>query len=714
MDLAVQTKSTEMVNELRKRGLSAQDQAAEALIPLPGGIEEAKALLERVEAPRPTHQKIEQSKHDHSKKFREILKQGDYNLFSKFEEVGGDLLAYGGYRLDTGLHALVERGHVELLEEFAEKTARLDEKKNMETEDNPGTLLSHACEQPLPRLEIIKVLVEKGKVNVNHISDRYGYTYKGEKATALHLLAAGSRFWNIEALEYLLDHGADIEARNRNGDTPLMAAVGSDYPNGFWKEKTMRVLLDRGANPNALNKNLQTCLNMADGAIVVRLLLHHGADITIGKIPPLTSAVVAMDTDAAKLLLEAGADPNTGDPLYQATKHIDTEENDDPFLGQQQTDMISLLLEYGANPFAPQDDNFPVLQTTIEEHGVLDQFLELFNFPVELSGHGGRTPLISSCYPTLIPPPPFYEYNKPKPKPVCTPTAALVLIRKGANVNAKDDQGRTALHWICTMQDELDERHRSVVKALVETSPDLVHQQDNEGFKPLHLAVAGSHTHVWIIHYLISCGCNPNEPDPAGNTILHYLAPQLLGEKTKALATAERFKHFLSLEVPIDHLNNLGETPLFRFMCKSWNGTTKVGESHPTYAIANDITHAKALPIFLGAGADLQVRNSQGEGLLHVTAKRWRKKEYIEGDQKADMLGIFKELMAKGLDPRAEDAKCRTAIDVAVASLNSFLVDLFGQKERKMGEKKEVVVTDTESDGDGSDDPDVESDEEWW
>lgn len=57
------------------------------------------------------------------------------------------------------------------------------------------------------------------------------------------------------------------------------------------------------------------------------------------------------------------------------------------------------------------------------------------------------------------------------------------------------------------------------------------------------------------------------------------------------------------------------------------------------------------------------------------------------------MLGIFKELMARGVDPRAEDEKCRTAIDVAVASGNAFLVKLFAVKG-VLG--TEVVVDDTE------------------
>ncbi|KAH8595467.1 ankyrin repeat-containing domain protein [Bisporella sp. PMI_857] len=702
MDVAVWAKCTELVNELRNRGLPAKDSAAEALIPQPGGMKEAKALLGRVDPPsrgaRHTSEDGRPSKKQHLVKFEEILKQRDYNLFDEFVKLGGDLLALGGEgRPFTGLHALVAWGHAGLLETYFEEAARVDDQEWMQEEQNPGTLLCHACVQALPRLDVIKVLVEKVKVDVNRISNRYGYIYK---ATALHWLAVGAHFWNIEAIGYLLDHGADVEARNARGETPLIVAVGSEHPNGFWKEEIMRVLLERGANPNALRDDGKTCLNMSDDASVTRLLLKHGADISVGKILPLTSAVEAMDVDAARLLLEAGADPNKDLPLYKAARPNDKKEVD-PLWGQAQRKMILLLLKHGSNPFAPDDDGSSTLQKVIEEHGILDVFWELPNFPVELRGEGGRTPLISACYPITTPAPPYYHFDKPKPKRVSIPNAALTLIEKGADVTAKDNLGRTAFHWICTLPEELDEVHQNLVTTIINRSPGLIHERDSQGFKPFHIAAANSYTHIWITDYLISCGFDPKEPDPAGMNILHYLAPQLLGEKTKALAAAEHFKHAISLGLPVNHRNDLGETPIFRFIATSWKGTFgPSGSSYPTYAIENDISHVKALPIFLEAEADLQTRNAQEENLLHATAKRWRGNIYVEGDQQKDMLDIFKELIARGLDARAEDAKFRTAIDVAVASSNSFLVDLFGVKER--GVVKKIEVSDAEDEEEGS------------
>ncbi|KAH7333115.1 putative ankyrin repeat protein, partial [Rhexocercosporidium sp. MPI-PUGE-AT-0058] len=676
MDLAVEGNCIELVNELRDRGFSAKRTEAEALIQKPGSMKEAKELLGKTDPSGRGGSQIVSDGHNttisHAKKFAEILQRRDYSLFEEFVKIGGDLKAPEGRGRFTGLHELVEWGHASLLAKYSMEAISLDEQDWMDDEQNPGSLLCHACEQSLPRLETIKVLVEKIKVDVNYISDRYGYTYKGSKATALHWLSTGTCFWNIEAIEYLLDHGADIEARNKHGGTPLMTAVCSELPNGFWKEETMEILLQRGANPNLLNSHGKSCLNMADHANAIRLLLKYGADVKVGSPAPLTSTIKAMDIDGVELLLQAGANPNQECALHVAARP--SERDSDPsshiFMTQKQRAMISLLLEYGADPFALSSDGSSVIQMIIEAHGILDPFWDVPDFPVELRGSGGRTPLISACYPLITPAPRNWSVQKPKPKRVCYLTAASRLLDKGASVGAVDDMGRTALHWMCTLSEELDEANQALFTDLVSRSPESVNQHDHEGFTPLQIAFANSHTHKWITEVLISCRCDPMIADPRGNTVLHYLAPQLLGKKEKALPAAQQFRHFLSLGVPINHRNNLGETATFPFMAKSWKAT--VGwcnnRSISNYARDNDISHVKALPIFLEAGADLQVRNNQGRNLLHVTAERWRKKESwrVESEQREDMLEIFKELMRRGIDPRAEDKKCRTAIDVAV------------------------------------------------
>ncbi len=58
----------------------------------------------------------------------------------------------------------------------------------------------------------------------------------------------------------LLRRGADIEARNHSGDTPLMLAASHG---GYEDIKIVKMLLDRGADLQATNKHGHTALDLA-------------------------------------------------------------------------------------------------------------------------------------------------------------------------------------------------------------------------------------------------------------------------------------------------------------------------------------------------------------------------------------------------------------------------------------------------------------------
>lgn len=106
------------------------------------------------------------------------------------------------------------------------------------------------------RMEILKLLIDKG-ADVN--------AFDGEGQTALMVLAEGTHSRRIEmdevtaaAVDFLLDKGAEIEAKNkRQGWTPLMLAAS------YAKHDMVRLLLDRGANVNATGKAKETALALA-------------------------------------------------------------------------------------------------------------------------------------------------------------------------------------------------------------------------------------------------------------------------------------------------------------------------------------------------------------------------------------------------------------------------------------------------------------------
>ena len=114
----------------------------------------------------------------------------------------------------------------------------------------------------------------------------------------------------------LLDHGADINAHDDEGATPLMWAI-SDVAKA-------RTLIERGAEVNARSAHGRTPLMIAAGQSgtgpLVRLLLDKGAKVDatssslFGTTTALTDAAYSGNEDAFKMLVAAGADLIKGGP----------------------------------------------------------------------------------------------------------------------------------------------------------------------------------------------------------------------------------------------------------------------------------------------------------------------------------------------------------------------------------------------------------------
>ena len=147
----------------------------------------------------------------------------------------------------------------------------------------------------------VRSLLQRG-ANVN---------MRGEaRATPLH---AAAYYGRGEIAELLISYGADINAADDNGNTPLL--ISHTTPG---ESNPIRVLLKHGVNPNQLDKEgyselaFSTLRNDLDS---VNALLDHGADSNWSKVdkPYLTLLVLAVyekHTDLVRILLAHGADPN--------------------------------------------------------------------------------------------------------------------------------------------------------------------------------------------------------------------------------------------------------------------------------------------------------------------------------------------------------------------------------------------------------------------
>lgn len=138
-----------------------------------------------------------------------------------------------------------------------------------------------------------------------------------ERYTPLHW---ASRRGHTTVARLLIEHGADVNAQDRNSDAPLHLACTHDRPDIVW------LLLEKGADVDARNVWGTTPLHLVARRInwkLVRLLLDAGADVNArnrGNCTPLHKACSGVQgprrarrTETIRLLLSHGAEGGARD-----------------------------------------------------------------------------------------------------------------------------------------------------------------------------------------------------------------------------------------------------------------------------------------------------------------------------------------------------------------------------------------------------------------
>jgi ankyrin repeat protein len=149
------------------------------------------------------------------------------------------------------LHAAAEYGLTEVVDRLSQKVSFYDSSPSLQPPESDGDtaqnkypkygkpgkedvlpILHTACRRSSPNLTMLKLLVEKCNVDVNARSREHQYRYSSYKSeygdlesTGLHWLASAASFWQLDGIRYLLEKGADINATNEKGQTPLLIAA---------------------------------------------------------------------------------------------------------------------------------------------------------------------------------------------------------------------------------------------------------------------------------------------------------------------------------------------------------------------------------------------------------------------------------------------------------------------------------------------------------
>jgi len=213
------------------------------------------------------------------------------------------------------------------------------------------------------RLDLVKLLLAKGANDGTALNDA---------------LASGQ----LDVVKLLLSSNIDVNARNKDGDTPLHYAVSKD------NKDVVELLLAKGVDVNAKGFFNKTPLHRAveEGyKDIAELLLAKGADINakeyigIGQIngkTPLYLAVEKGDRDMVELLLVKGADVNAKNDYGVTPLHL--------AVGKDDKNVVELLLANGADVNAKNNAGGTPLTTALHSHNRDQDIVDL------LRAHGGH------------------------------------------------------------------------------------------------------------------------------------------------------------------------------------------------------------------------------------------------------------------------------------------------------------------------------------
>lgn len=472
---------------------------------------------------------------------------------------------------------------------------------------------------------------------------------------------------NVNEAKRLIAAGADVNAKNEQGFTPLSWGIIS--PGERIKEvpelliEVAELLIDAGADVNARGGpermgETRTPLHWATfsitkGSEIVRLLVDRGANVNLTAErgwTPLHFAVVKQNMEAVRLLVAKGADFN-----------LKNQEGWTAFSGaalRGRTDMTELFLRKGTDR-----SGFHMAAFT----GNLSRVKELVEAGTDVNAKDefGWTALFWAACAGQTTVAEFLIENKADlaaqdasghsllHQAARTRTNAVklveLLIAKGADVNAKSAGGDTPLHLAC---------YSDVATLLIAKGAD-VNAKDRSGYTPLHAAAAANHLEV--AELLILKGADVNAKSGGGFTLLddavimgHTDMVRLLIDKGADVNVNTRVGTPLYLAVMGGHTDivellitkgadinakhNNGWTPLRLAESKGHiqsvellrkhgaKEDSSVGQSdaRPATSLQRAVTSGNIDQVksLISQGADVNAKNEQGQTLLHLACQR--------------------------------------------------------------------------------------------
>lgn len=269
-------------------------------------------------------------------------------------------------------------------------------------------------------ISTLKLLFGHGATNIMEKKERTGGN------TPLHM---ATMYGFVSIVRFLVEEGADLEARNQDGDAPLHIATKGNGERGMYE--IFKLLIENGAKTDAQDTLARTPLHCAalfkEGDIrMVITLLRSMTDVECrdrGGNTALHFAVLNRSFEIARMVLDAGVNVDSQNFSLQTALHMAI------VLGDH--DIVQLLLENEADIKIRDDREQTALEVALskcsEREGNLDIVSELLRRGASVTSKAessGRTALHTAVW--------WKELG-----------GAKLLLEKGADFNAKDANGIT-------------------------------------------------------------------------------------------------------------------------------------------------------------------------------------------------------------------------------------------------------------------------------